>query len=698
MGTIWVREFKSGLDTRRMAEAAAPGVLTRANNGHITRGGEFEQRAAFVPTYTLPDGTVGLLALNTGLLTFGSGVTPAGMPVGVSYQRLQHTDGATALARILSADLYRGLPYVVGEFADGAVFHFYDGARVTDWYDGRSRATFTIVEGGISAAVAATGSFEITGGTAAGAISGVTIDGVSLMSGAVTHTGNNATTATAVAAAINSYSSTPDYTATANGQRVIISAAVTGTAANGKLIVPAVSGDATVAGATTMSGGAVSVPSRVADLRINGVAVISAPVSWSTSNEDMAADIAAAINSYSSTPDYTASAVGNSVSIAASTPGAAPNGFAVSITAENDLVISPASGLVMAGGSDQTATYQPGSFVRTIGQKVYSVSGSAMHFSGVQAPTKWTTSNVGAGFIDMASESSGSEQLIALARYQVYVAVFAARVIQIWYVDPDPAQNKQSQILSNTGTDCPRSVTAFGDADIFYLDESGLRSLKARDSSNAAATSDIGVVIDNLVTEKLASLSEAERQQVTGLIEPTSGRFWLIMRDRVFVFSFFTGVRISAWSTYDTSYENVDGEMVPFEVDDAVVFQRRVYLRSGNTIFRYGGADGDTHDAVQAEAWLPYLDADDPTRKKSFSGIDAALEGEWEISAAMRPTDESAEDKVGALTETTYDIDGRIPLSHSATHISLRFRSIGKGPHKLASSVVHFEWSDGAND
>lgn len=64
----------------------------------------------------------------------------------------------------------------------------------------------------------------------------------------------------------------------------------------------------------------------------------------------------------------------------------------------------------------------------------------------------------------------------------------------------------------------------------------------------------------------------------------------------------------------------------------------------------------------------------------------------------MRPTDESAEDKVGALTETTYDIDGRIPLSHSATHISLRFRSIGKGPHKLASSVVHFEWSDGAND
>ena len=144
MGIIWVREFKSGLDTRRMAEAAAPGVLTRANNGHITRGGEFEQRAAFVPTYTLPDGTVGLLALNTGLLTFGSGVTPAGMSVGVSYQRLQHTDGATALARILSADLYRGLPYVVGEFADGAIFHFYDGARVTDWYDGRSRATFTI--------------------------------------------------------------------------------------------------------------------------------------------------------------------------------------------------------------------------------------------------------------------------------------------------------------------------------------------------------------------------------------------------------------------------------------------------------------------------------------------------------------------------------------------------------------------------
>ena len=47
MGTVWVREFTGGLDARRLPETTAGGVLIRARNGHISRGGEFEKRAAF---------------------------------------------------------------------------------------------------------------------------------------------------------------------------------------------------------------------------------------------------------------------------------------------------------------------------------------------------------------------------------------------------------------------------------------------------------------------------------------------------------------------------------------------------------------------------------------------------------------------------------------------------------------------------
>jgi len=582
MGSIWVREFTGGLDTRRLPETTSGGVLIRALNGHISRGGEFEKRAAFVNEYTLPVGTVGMAAAPNSLYVFGSAAAPV-MPSGVLYQRLQHSNGTTALVNILSVDLYAGKLYVVGEFQDGAIFHFYDGTRVTDWYDGRARASFTVVNG-------------VGGGS----------------------------------------------------------------------------------------------PSTMSSIQVNGVSIMSGAVAWPGNAEAMATAIAAAINGATTSPDYTAVASGTIVSIVAATPGAAPNGFAVTFNSINSLVIDPATGLQMANGSDATATYQPGPFVKTIGKKVYAVSGPNMHFSGVAAPTKWTTSTVGAGFIDMSTEASGSEELVALAKYQNQVAVFAERLVQIWYTDPDPSLNRQSQVLNNTGTISPRSVTQFGDNDLFYLDESGLRSLRARDSSNAAATTDIGVPVDTLVVEKLNELDIEARQKIIGLIEPRDGRFWLIIDDTIFVFSFFNGAKVSAWSTYTASVNDGTTETV-FSIDDAVVFRRRVYIRTGDKIMSFGGRGNEVqYDDTVAEAWLPYLDADAPTREKNFTGVDAAVRGVWQIAAAMQPTDLTAEDQVAVVTETTFNHDG-IPGIGDATHLSLRFRSSGSEYAKLASAVIHYE-------
>ena len=81
--------------------------------------------------WILPAGTVGLAYDSAGLVVFGSGTDP-GMPAGVTYQRLQHPDGVTELARVLSVDLFARKVYVAAEFADGDRYHFYDGARVTE--------------------------------------------------------------------------------------------------------------------------------------------------------------------------------------------------------------------------------------------------------------------------------------------------------------------------------------------------------------------------------------------------------------------------------------------------------------------------------------------------------------------------------------------------------------------------------------
>ncbi|WP_224613245.1 hypothetical protein [Mesorhizobium sp. ESP7-2] len=559
-----------------MVETTPGGVLIQGSDGHITRGGEFEKRAAFVSAYSLPANTKGLAFTRTGLAVFGSGVDP-GVPAGVTYQRLQHPDGVSTLLSVPSFDLYAGKIYAVGVFSDGSRQHFYDGVRVDDWFDGRARASFRVTAGD---------------GTGPSTISGITVDGVAIISGAVNWTTSNAATATTVAAAINSATTTPEYTAIAVDDQVTILADDPGTAANGKVVVVVVT-----------------------------------------------------------------------------------SGFGV----------TPSSGVTMAGGAEETDTFEPGEFVKTIGSKVYSTSGPNMHFSGIKIPTGWTTDNVGAGFIDMSSESSGSEQLTSLAKYQDSVAVFAETVIQIWYVDPDPSLNRQSQVLNNTGTGSPKSVTQFGDNDLFYLNESGLRSLRARDASNAASTTDIGVPVDTLITSVLSGMSSDQRQNIIGLIEPRDGRFWLIMGDRIFVFSFFSGSKVSAWSEYFPG----------FTVDEAVVFGRRVYLRSGNTIYVYGGLGNDlTYDATEAVAQIPYLDADEPWKAKDLTGIDAAAQGEWKIFVAMNPNNLEAQDAVGTIADVIADTtfnEGRIPASGKSTHFSLIFKSQNDGYAKLGSCVIHFE-------
>lgn len=574
MGTIWIREFAAGLDARRLSETTPGGALIRAVNCHINRGGEIEKRAAFVPTYEVP-GTVGLAQTPSGIVVFGHQASVT-VPSGVTYQRLQHPDGTTALSRVLSTDLYAGKIYAVATFADGSRYHFYDGARVPDWFDGRARASFSVVGGG--------------------------------------------------------------------------------------------------------SGG------QVTAITVGGISIIGSAVNWTTDVEATAAAIASAINSTTSSPEYTAVATDNVVSVVASAVGPAANGLAVAVTTSGAMVLSGTTGLTMANGATpDTGTFTPGTFVKTFGSKMYSVSGSAAHFSGIDQPTKWKTDTVGAGFIDMAKQTAGAEDLVSIAKYQTFAALFAERTIVIQYFDVDPENNRLVQVLANTGTVAARAVTQFGDSDVFYRDESGIRSLRARDSSNAAFTSDIGSAIDPLLVSAQQSLTFDQRAAAIGLIEPTDGRFWLIEGSTIYVFSYFTGSRISAWSTYEPG----------FDITDAVIYRRRAYVRGDDdTIYVFGGlGDATVYDDTEAEAWLPYMHADSPTKQKHVRAVDVACRGTWEIRLAMQPTDTEASDVVAIVDRTTFNLP-TLPATGSSSHLSLRFTSKNDGPAIIGSAVIHFDADD----
>lgn len=692
MGTIWVRELVGGLDARRLPETSPGGTLIKADDGHINRGKEFEKRAAFVPTYTLPTGqTLGLAFTQTGIYTFGDGAPPT-MPTGVSYQRLQHPDGDTALVRVLSWDLYAGKIYVVGEFADGSRYHFYDGTRVPAWYDGRASASF-LVSG------------------AAGDVTSIQVNSVEILGTTVSWSTSDSNTAALIAAQINSTVSSPDYTATSNGATVNIIAAdsgtdpndfgVTYTLASGLVFTPATgllmaggtAATAAAAGSCSIEviGGTNDVANKLTALTINNVDVLGAEVQHTGDNATTAAAIVTQINTFVSVPNYSATSTGAVVTITADDVGSVLNGQAPAPTVIGDFTVGKIQ--AMKGGAAATAVFVPGSFVKTIGSRVHSVSGPNEHGSGIKAPTSWTTDAVGAYFIDMSIQTSGSENLTALGEYQNLIAVFSERVVQIWLVDSDPTNNKKQQILKNTGTGSPKSVTQFGDNDLFYLDESGVRSIRARDASNAAATTDMGTPVDPLITVDLRALSATDRRdKVVGFINPIDKRFWLTMKDKVYVFTLFDGSKISAWSVYNPFYF-VDGVKTAFNIDDAVVFQRRVYLRGGDTIFVYGGlSTGLATDETSAVAWLPFLDGGAPTVMKKWTGFDAALRGLWEVRAGMQPTEDglTVDELIANISKTTFSqLD--TPQIGESTHISLRFASKGTGNAILSSCAIHYE-------
>lgn len=133
--------FRFGLDTRRSELSSVPGSLMEALDGHITQGGEFEKRKAFVKT-ALPANVYGFQPTSTGIYVFGTAATVNGLPTPPClYQQLLHPKealglGAVAMSSIVASDQFNNLPIAVAKFADGNVYAYYNGVLITDFTDG----------------------------------------------------------------------------------------------------------------------------------------------------------------------------------------------------------------------------------------------------------------------------------------------------------------------------------------------------------------------------------------------------------------------------------------------------------------------------------------------------------------------------------------------------------------------------------
>lgn len=326
-----------------------------------------------------------------------------------------------------------------------------------------------------------------------------------------------------------------------------------------------------------------------------------------------------------------------------------------------------------------------GRCARTYGQKVYVGVGPILRFSGLNEPTEWLEDleadpqvGVGSGFINLGNQANGTREILALSEYADQMAIFTRQDVQIWSISVDPSANVRLQTLTNTGALSTDSVVPYGDIDVFFLAPSGIRSLKARDSTDAAFASDIGSAIDSLIIKKTrADLAVARRAKAT--MEPLNGRYMLAIGREVYVFNYFPGSKISAWTRY----------FLPGEPEAWLATPERLFTRVGNTVYEYGGADQATYDDTAVVLETPFLDAERPANMKELTKINAACEGLWRVEVALDPNTPDDFQLIGEVENSTFNTPA-IPVDGESTAFRFRFTSLNDGPAVFSRFTFHF--------
>jgi hypothetical protein len=409
MNTLFIKDFRFGLDTRKSELTQKPGSLEVLNNGFINQGGEIENRKAFVRTARIA-GSFGLQATAAGLYTFGSddlsgshpvNIGTVGIPIYVNFQRLRHpavlfdvagyNNTLHDMSAVTFSTQFRGKAVVAARFDDGNVFVYYDGELIRDFTDGllmahlntntkiateiknminragRYTATsvsnvvtitgplgsvydisavkngeesvdITALVGSTPTAPApanpATGSFRITGGSAAAGTNKITkVEVQSVLVRPTTHRARVNATSIATLTLPSGHGITagmildvfgiPGYNVV--GATVLTAGATTITYTNAGL------DEATTADST----GSVRAGTPFD--------ILGAAVDWETSNEYTASKVALQINTNTTNPEYTAVATDNLVTIkAAASAGDTPNGYEVKVTTAGNVCIGDA--------------------------------------------------------------------------------------------------------------------------------------------------------------------------------------------------------------------------------------------------------------------------------------------------------------------------------------------------------------------
>lgn len=334
-------------------------------------------------------------------------------------------------------------------------------------------------------------------------------------------------------------------------------------------------------------------------------------------------------------------------------------------------------------------------FCFTFNDKVYVLAGAFVYMSAVGEPTVFNNPDgVGNGFVQLTNHYGTPEDLVSIASFQGRLIFFSRQTAQIWTVPASIADWELNQIFDFLGSRSPLSTKTLGDLEAFFLDEVGIRSFRARESTFNGVPEDLGSPIDEIIQAALIASSEGQKNGACGIVEPASKRYWLFLKDTIYVFSNFPSSKVAAWGKYSPTF-NLSGTQTAFVPEKFVVWKGQVYSRAGDFLFTYGGSDNNTYDACVASWETPWLDAKTPGHRKESKSVDIALIGAWQLKAGMDPVS-------GTLVEvynnastvlSSYDL-GTVPYSDRGTHFKMFGQTTGSTAAKVGMLLFKYEQGD----
>lgn len=355
--------------------------------------------------------------------------------------------------------------------------------------------------------------------------------------------------------------------------------------------------------------------------------------------------------------------------------------------------------------------------VTTFKNRIIGLSGTMMWSSELGKPLNWdfayaaTPASAAPQFVDTSYAAPYAEEHTAIAPYGIdQLAVFSRETVQLWNIDTDWVNNSLAQTISESGAVDAYAVVPVGGQDVYFVDRSGVRSLRSREVNDLVQMADVGSPVDGLVNPEVeTAISEAEaynHHPAHMVIEPIDGRIWSFINNQIFVFSYFSDTDVAAWSSYQPRFtdDTLSVSDPAGKCYGMCRLDRRIFARSSeNKLALYGGTDGLSYDATvgvgsscKPNFWPAAVNASKPSTSKQWYRVEVlgGVDQSWAVfySSALH-------DKLGAYQNNRVPCNvqdqGFQSLSLQGTHLFTRFANPnyaagGGGPLTIHSIVFHF--------